>query len=94
MKTFRIVTSISMVFNLTAAILALISFAFVGFYPAIIGLCVMAAIPVTSRIYAKSRKGSTDRKTHFMLVFINLFSMLIVLWMSFVNLIDNVIPKL
>lgn len=92
-KTFRIVTSISMVFNLTAAIACLICIFMVGFFPAIIGLSVMASAPFLSRLYVKRKYPNISRRVYTILIIGNLLSMFLALWASFVNSIDNVIAR-
>ena len=53
MKTFSIVSLISMALTLTVAVLGLIGIAFTGFYPGIIVLCLMVMVPIASKWYAK-----------------------------------------
>lgn len=93
-KTFRVVTSISMVLSLTAAILSIIGIAITGFYPGIIALSLVALIPIASKFYAKkiiSKSDAFQRKYHTTLTIINLLSILVVLWMTFVIVHDRVL---
>lgn len=92
-KTFRIVTSIAMIFNLTAVIACLVCIFIVGFFPAIIGLSVMAFVPFLSRLYVKRKYPNISRSVYTILIIGNLLSMFLVLWASFVNAIDNVIAR-
>ncbi len=93
-KSFSIVTSIAMVLAITAASLSIIGIAMTGFYPGIIVLSLVALIPIASKFYAKKMASKSDDfqagylKT---LTIINLFSILIVLWMTFVIVHDRVL---
>jgi hypothetical protein len=95
-KTFRVVTSISMVLTITIAAFSAIGIAITGLYPGIFVLFLVALIPITSRFYAKKiikRSGDFQRKYFKNFTIINLFSIVIVLWMTFVILIDRVFSK-
>jgi hypothetical protein len=52
-KTFRVVSSISMVLIITVAALSIIGVAITGLYPGIIVLFLVALIPIASKFYAK-----------------------------------------
>lgn len=95
-KTFSVVTAISMVLCLTVAALSIIGIAITGLYPGIIVLSLVALIPISSRFYAKkiSSKSNDFQKRYFtILTIINLLSILVVLWMTFVILVDRVLSK-
>jgi len=94
MKTFNVVTSISMLLALTAAILSIIGIAITGLYPGIILLLLVALIPIASRFYAKkitSKSNDFQRNYYTTLTIINLLSILVVLWMTFVIVHDRVL---
>lgn len=93
-KTFSIVTSISMVLTLTIALLSVIGIVITGLYPGIIVLCLIALIPIASKFYDKkatSRPTDFQRNYYTTLTVINLLSILIVLWMTFVIVHDRVL---
>ena len=93
-KTFSVATSISMVLTLTVAILSLIGITITGFYPGIIVLLAIALIPIASRTYARrisSRSNGSKRNYFTTLTAINLLSILVVLWMTFVIVHDRVL---
>lgn len=95
-KTFRVVTSISMVLFLTIASLSIIGITITGPYPGIIVLFIVALIPVASKFFAKKiiRKSSDFQRNYFtILTIINLLSILVVLWMTFVIMVDRVFSK-
>ena len=94
-KTFSVVTSISMVLALTAAVLSIIGIAITGLYPGIIVLSLVALIPIASKFYAKRILGKSNdfqRNYYTTLTIINLLSVLVVSWMTFVILTDRVFP--
>lgn len=93
-KTFSIVTSISIVLLVTAAILSLIGITITGFYPGIIVLLLVALIAVTSKYYGKkiSNQSQDFQKKYYTIVtIINVLLIVIVLWMSFVIIHDRVL---
>lgn len=97
MKTFRIVTSLSMVLILTVAALSVIGIAITGLYPGIIVLFLLALIPIASKYYAKKIIGKSNdfqRNYYSTLTIINLLSILVALWMTFVILVDRVFSKI
>jgi hypothetical protein len=92
-KTFGIVTSLSIVVTIAAAILSLIGITITGFYPAIIVLAIIALIPVISKYYAGklgNRSDNFHRKYYNTFIIINLLLILIVIWLAFVILVDRV----
>ena len=96
-KTFSVVTSMSMVLILTIAALSIIGAAITGLYPGIIVLFLVALIPVASKFYAKkiiSKPDGFQRNYYTILTIINLLAILVVLWMTFVILIDRVFSKI
>ncbi|MDP1843677.1 MAG: hypothetical protein Q8K64_09685 [Sediminibacterium sp.] len=97
LKIVKAVTTISLIYTLTVAIASLIGISITGFYPGIIVLLLLTLIPISSRIYSKKLFGKTDgtqRKYYIALTIINLLTILIVLWMSFVILVDRVFVKI
>src|SRR5664279_1620469 len=93
-KTFSVVTSISMVLALTVAVLSIIGVAITGLYPGIIVLLLVALIPIASKFYAKkiiSKSNDFQRNYYTTLTIINLLSILVVLWMTFVIVHDRVL---
>jgi hypothetical protein len=95
-KTFSVVTSISMVLTLTVAVLSMIGIAITGLYPGIVVLLFVALVPIASKFYAKRiRNKSNDfqRQYYTSLTILNLLFILVVLWMTFVIMIDRVIPN-
>jgi hypothetical protein len=94
-KTFSAVTSISMILTLAAAVLSIIGIAITGLYPGIIVLLLVALIPIASKFYAKkiiSKSDDVQRNYFTTFTVINFLLILVVLWMSFVILIDRVFP--
>ena len=94
-KTFSAVTSISMILTLAVAILSLIGITITGLYPGIIVLLLVALIPIASKVYAKkmiSRSNDVQRNYFTTFTIINFLLILVVLWMSFVILVDRVFP--
>jgi ABC-type transport system involved in cytochrome bd biosynthesis fused ATPase/permease subunit len=97
MKPFRVVTSISMVLTLAVATLSIIGVTITGLYPGIIVLLLVALIPIASKFYAKkiiSKSNDFQRNYYTTLTIINLLSIIVVLWMTFVILIDRVFGKI
>ena len=93
-RTFSVVTSISMVFAVTVAALSIIGITITGLYPGIIVLVLIALIPITSKFYAKKIIGKSNgvQRNYFTtLTIINLLSILVVLWMTFVIVHDRVL---
>ena len=96
MKTFRVVTSISMALAITAAVLSIIGITITGLYPGIFVLFLVALIAIASRFYAKKITGRSNdfQKSYYTtLTIINLLIILVVLWMSFVILHDRVLQN-
>jgi hypothetical protein len=93
-RTFRVVSSVSMVLALTAAVLSIIGIAITGFYPGIIVLSLMALTSIASKFYAKKviRKSDGFQRNYFRtFTIINLLLILVVLWMTFVIVHDRVL---
>lgn len=79
---------------LTAALLSVIGIIKTGFYPGIIVLFVLAMIAIASKRYANRIKNSQENlqpKFITLLTIVNLFLMLVVLWMAFVIVHDRVL---
>jgi uncharacterized membrane protein len=94
MKTFSVVSSISMVLTLTVAVLSIIGLAFTGFYQGIVVLCLLALIPMASKWYATKNStnlNSIKRDHYTALTVINLLTILVVLWMTLVIVHDRVL---
>jgi hypothetical protein len=93
-KTFSVVTSISMVLALTAAVLSVIGVSITGLYPGIVVLFLVALVPIASKFYAKkiiNKSNDFQRNYYTTLTIINLLSILVVLWMAFVIVHDRVL---
>jgi ABC-type transport system involved in cytochrome bd biosynthesis fused ATPase/permease subunit len=96
-RTFSVVSSISMVIILIIVALSIIGVAITGYYPGIIVLFLVALIPIASKFYGnKIIKKSNDFQKNYYTTFtiINLLSILVVLWMTFVILVDRVFSKM
>lgn len=96
-KAFNVVTSISMIFIPTVASLSIFGVAITGLYPGIMVLILLALIPIASMYYTKkmSRKSNDFQRKYFTtLTIINLLAIIIVLWMTFVILVDRVFAKI
>jgi len=92
MKAFGLVTAIAMVVTLAALALGLFGVFLTGLYPAFWILLFIAIIPVVSKLYAKKHTGKS-KNVFTTIMIINLVLIPVVLWMSFVILIDRVIPN-
>ena len=93
-KTFSVVTSISLVLALTVAVLSIVGVTITGFYPGIFVLLLVALIPIASKFYAKKIIGKSNdfqRNYYRTLTIINLLTILVVLWMTFVIVHDRVL---
>jgi hypothetical protein len=96
-KTFKIVTSISMILTITVTILSIVGIAVTGFYPGIVVLFLIALVPIASKFYARqiTQKADGVQGNYFTtLTILNLLSILVVLWMAFVILVDRVFTKI
>lgn len=96
-KTFSVVTSISMVLTLTVAACSIIGVTITGIYPAITVLLLITLIPIALRFYAKkviSKSNGFQRNYYTTLTIINLLTILVILWMTFVILVDRVFPMI
>ena len=85
-----------MALTLMVAVLSIIGVAITGLYPGIIVLLFVALIPIATKFYAKkiiSKSNGFKRNYYTTLTVINLLSILVVLWMTFVIMIDRVIPN-
>jgi hypothetical protein len=93
-KIFSVVSSISMVLTLTVAVLSIVGITITGLYPGIIVLLLVALIPIASKFYAKqiiNKSSDFRRNYHTTLTIINLLSILVVLWMTFVIVHDRIL---
>jgi len=96
-KTFRVVTTISLVVVLTVAALSIIGVLITGLYPGIFVLLLVAMIPIASKFYSRQiiNKSNSFQRTFFRtFTILNLLSIVVVLWMTFVILVDRVLGKL
>jgi hypothetical protein len=96
-KIFRVVTAISTILILTVAAMSVIGVAVTGFYPGIIVLLLVALIPIASNFHSKKiiRKSNVFQRNYYIiLTIINLLSIMVVIWMTFVILVDRVFPKI
>ena len=95
--TFRVVSLTAKTLTLTAATASIIGSAITGFYPGIIVLLLLTLIPIAFTFYAKtiSTKSNIFQKNYYItFTIINLLTILIVLWMTFVILVDRVLGKI
>lgn len=95
-KTFSTVSSVALVLTLAVATFSVAGIVVTGLYPGMIVLWLLALIPVGSRLYAgkKNRESGGLRGNQYtLLAAANLLSVFIVLWMTFVIMIDRVIPN-
>ena len=82
-----------MVLALTVAVLSIIGIAITGLYPGIFVLMFVALIPIASKFYAKkisSKSNDFQRNYYITLTIINLLSILLVSFMTFVIVHDRV----
>lgn len=86
MTVFQRVNSTALFLTLAAALFSLVGIVKTGFYPAIIVLCLLPAIPFVSRNYV----GRTGKATG-ALSLLNGLVILVILWMSFVIVHDRVL---
>jgi hypothetical protein len=96
-RTYRVVTSISMVLTITIAALSIIGIPITGLYPGIIVLVLVALIPIASKFYVKKNicRSNDVHKNYFTkITIINLLSIVVVLWMTFVIVVDRVFSKI
>ena len=96
-KVFRIVSSILKSVTLLAAAASVLAIVITGFYPGIIVLILLNLIPTASNFYAKKIIGKSHvlQRNYFLTITIlNLLTILVVLWMTFVIVIDRVFPNI
>jgi len=97
MKIGRVVILLSMILTVTVAAASVIGIPITGFYPGIIVLLLLTLVPIGSKFYAKkiiSKSNDFQRNYYLTLIIINLLTMLVVLWMTFVILVDRVFSNL
>ena len=83
-----------MALTFTVAALSIIGISITGFYPAIVVLILLTLVPIASKLYAKkilSNPGDKRKNNFTILTIINLLSILVVLWMTFVIVHDRVL---
>jgi hypothetical protein len=93
MKIRKVVTLISMILTFMAAAVSIAGVGITGFYPGIIVFLLLTLIPITSIIYTKKIviRSNTIQRNYFMIMIVtNLLTILVVLWMTFVILVDRV----
>ncbi|MBU4539188.1 MAG: hypothetical protein L6264_04960 [Weeksellaceae bacterium] len=96
-KLFTVVSTISMIFLILAAVFSAMGTVFTGFYPGVPVLAILALIPVLSRLYSKKiDAGSDSFRRNYYLIFtaVNLLVIMVGLWMVFVILIDRVFSRI
>ncbi len=93
LKVFKVVAGITISVTLTAAILSIIGVVITGFYPGIMVFIFLALISIAFLFFAKKNVTQT-RAFYVILSILNLLVVLIVIWMTFVIMIDRVIPNL
>ncbi len=82
-----------MILTITVAAASVIGIAITGFYPGIIVLLLLTLIPIASNFYAKkiiNKSNISQRNYYVTLTIINLLTILVVLWMTFVIMVDRV----
>lgn len=95
MKAFNVITSIARVFSLLALALGIVAAVMTGLYPGFLVLIGLAIMPLASRSYVKQKiemNAEGNKEPHWLLAGLNFLVILAVIWMSFVILIDRVIP--
>lgn len=96
-KLFTVVSTVSMIFLITAVVVSAMGTVFTGLYPGVPVLAILALIPVLSRLYSKKiDAGSNSFKRNYYLIFtaVNLLVTLVGLWMAFVILVDRVFSRI
>ena len=96
-KLSKVVISLSMIITITVGALSIIGVAITGFYPGIIVLLIVTLVPIASRFHARkiTSKSIVFQRNHYItLIMVNLLSILMVLWMTFVIVIDRVFPNI
>lgn len=94
-KIFKIITLLSKGVTIMVATLSVISMVITGFYPGIIMLLFVTLLPTFSHFYAKkiSSKSTVFQRNYYIaFTILNSLSILLVIYMSFVIVIDRVIP--
>lgn len=93
-KTFSVVTSIALVLTVLVTTLSVIGITIAGVYPGIFVFIILALIATGSKFFSKrlSKTASVFKRRYFtMLTLINLLVILVVLWMTLVNVYDRVL---
>ena len=96
-KIFRVVISSSKILTLTAAATSLVGVTLTGFYPGIIMLLLLTLVPFASDFYAEKKVAKSkafQRNYYRTLTIINLLTMQVVLWMTFVIFVDRVFANI
>ncbi len=86
-----------MILTLTVAAASFIGIAITGFYPGIIVLMLLTLIPFASNFYAKKIMGKSNviqRNYYIKHTIINALTMLVVLWMTFVIMVDRIFSEI
>ena len=96
-STSNVVIAIAMGLTLTVAALSLIGITITGLYPGIFVLCLLPLVPIASRYSAKKRspKADSPQQRNYLntLTVINLLAILVVVWMTFVIMVERVFSK-
>jgi len=86
-----------MILTLTVAAASVVGIGITGFYPGIIVLLLLTLIPIASNFYTKKNVGKSNikQRNYFItIITINLLVIIVVLWMTFVILVDRVFGKI
>ena len=92
----RVIILITLIITLAVATASLFALAITGFYPGIVVLWLLSIIRIASTVYANKivEKSQAFQRNFCRIVgFVNLFTLLVVLWMTFVILVDRVFTK-
>lgn len=82
-----------MILTLAVAVTSVIGVVITGFYPGIIVLLLLTIIPIASNFYTKkiiNKPNAFQRNYYPTFTIINLLTILVVVWMTFVILVDRV----
>lgn len=91
-KTFRFISTVSLVLVLAAALTSLAGIFYTGLYPAVFVFCMMIFIPLGSRYYVQQSSGSSpETKGLLLLGLLNILVILVVFWLSLVVIHDRVL---
>jgi len=86
-----------MVFTMAAVVIGIIALALTGLYPGFAFLLLIALIPIASKGFAKRMTGKTNNvqgRYFTPLAILNVLAILVVIWMSFVILVERVFSQI